>query len=347
MMKSNIFDLNFEELRKILMDWDEPDYRTQQIWEGLYVQFWSEAETFSSLPLPLRRKLAQEFEFNSLAVDRSMQSKDGETLKYLYKSRDETAIETVLMSYSDRNTVCVSSQVGCAMGCGFCATGNMGFSRNLTTGEIVEQVIKAANQFRTHGKKLTNVVFMGMGEPFHNYPAVMKAVEIINDKRGFSLGARRITISTVGLVPGIRQFTSENSQVNLAISLHAADDELRTSLMPVNNKYPISVLMEACQEYIEETHRRISIEWALIDGVNDSADQAYKLVRLIKGKLFHVNLIRLNPVKHYFGIPTGTKKAANFQSILTAAGISCTFRVRRGIDIQAGCGQLASESKVT
>lgn len=347
MMKTNIFDLNFEELRKILIDLDEPDYRTQQIWEGLYVQFWSDAGSFSSLPLPMREKLAEKFEFNSLTVDRFMQSKDGETLKYLFKLQDEETIETVLMSYSDRNTVCISSQVGCAMGCGFCATGNMGFSRNLSTGEIVEQVIRAAGQFRTQGKKLTNVVFMGMGEPFHNYRAVMKVVGIINDKRGFSLGARRITISTVGLVPGIKQLKNENSQINLAISLHAADDELRTSLMPINNKYPISVLMEACQEYINKTHRRISIEWALIDGVNDSADQAHKLVRLIKGKLFHVNLIRLNPVKHYFGNPTGTKRAADFQSILTAAGISCTFRVRRGIDIQAGCGQLASESLVT
>jgi len=344
MMKSNIFDLNFEELRDILIDWDEPEYRTQQIWEGLYVQLWSDAESFSSLPLSLREKLAEEFVFNSITVDRSMQSKDGETLKYLFKLRDEAAIETVLMSYSERNTVCISSQVGCAMGCGFCATGNMGFSRNLSTGEIVEQVIRAADQFRTQGKKLTNVVFMGMGEPFHNYSAVLKVIDIINDKRGFSLGARRITISTVGLVPGIKKFTGENSQINLAISLHAADDELRTSLMPVNTKYPISVLMEACQEYIDKTHRRISIEWALIDGVNDNADQAHKLVRLIKGKLFHVNLIRLNPVNHYFGNPTGTKRAADFQSILTAAGISCTFRVRRGIDIQAGCGQLASES---
>jgi len=233
MMKSNIFDLNFEEIRDILIDWDEPEYRTQQIWEGLYVQLWSDAESFSSLPLSLREKLAEEFVFNSITVDRSMQSKDGETLKYLFKLGDEAAIETVLMSYSDRNTVCISSQVGCAMGCGFCATGNMGFSRNLSTGEIVEQVIRAADQFRTQGKKLTNVVFMGMGEPFHNYSAVLKVIDIINDKRGFSLGARRITISTVGLVPGIKKFTGENSQINLAISLHAADDELRTSLMPV------------------------------------------------------------------------------------------------------------------
>ena len=344
-MKTNIFDLNFEDLRNILIGWGEPEYRTQQIWEGLYVQFWKTPESFSSLPLPLRKKLADQFEFENIHVDRFVQSQDGETTKYLFKMQDGTAIETVLMSYSDRNTVCISSQVGCAMGCGFCATGNMGFSRNLSTGEIIEQIIRTAEHLRDVGEKLTNIVFMGMGEPFHNYPAVMKVVDIINDQRGFSLGARRITISTVGLVPGIRKFTNENSQVNLAISLHAADDELRSSLMPVNNKYPISDLMEACQEYINQTNRRISIEWALIEGVNDTADQAHKLVRLIKGKLFHVNLIRLNPVKHYFGIPTATNRAEKFQKILTSAGIPSTFRVRRGIDIQAGCGQLASESK--
>ena len=343
-MKTNIFDLDFDELRKILLAWDEPEYRTQQIWEGLYIQLWSGADAFTSLPLPLREKLAENFEFKNLIVDRALQSTDGETLKYLFKMKDGTTIETVLMSYSERNTVCISSQVGCALGCSFCATGNMGFSRNLSTGEIIEQIIRVEEQLRNQDKKLTNVVFMGMGEPFHNYPAVMKVVEIINDQRGFSLGSRRITISTAGLVPGIRKFTQENSQVNLAISLHAADDELRSSLMPVNDKYSISVLMDACQDYIKKTNRRISIEWALIDGVNDTADQAHKLVRLLKGKLFHVNLIRLNPVKHYFGNPTATNEAEKFQKILIAAGIPSTFRVRRGIDIQAGCGQLASES---
>lgn len=343
-MKTNIFDLNFDELRKILIDWEEPEYRAQQIWEGLYVQLWSEPDLFSSLPLSLREKLVENFEFKSLEIKKSLQSTDGETLKFLFQLKDGAAIETVLMSYSERNTVCISSQVGCAMGCDFCATGNMGFSRNLSAGEVVEQVIRAAGLLRKQGKKLTNVVFMGMGEPFHNYSAVMKVVEIINDQRGFSLGARRITISTVGLVPGIKKFKNENSQVNLAISLHAADDELRSSLMPVNKKYPISLLMEACQNYQDSTRRRISIEWALIEGVNDTADQAHKLVELIKGKLFHVNLIRLNPVKHYPGNPTTTDRAADFQSIILAAGIPCTFRVRRGIDIQAGCGQLARES---
>ncbi len=344
MTKTNIFDLDFDELQKILVAWEEPEYRTQQIWEGLYIQLWSSADAFTSLPLPLRQKLTEKFEFKNLVVAEAQQSADGETLKYLYELNDATAIETVLMSYSDRNTVCISSQVGCAMGCGFCATGNMGFSRNLTAGEIIEQIVRSEEHWRNQGKKLTNVVFMGMGEPFHNYSAVMKVLDIINDQRGFSLGARRITISTVGLVPGIRRFAEENLQVNLAISLHAADDELRSSMLPINDKYPISELISACQEYIEKTNRRISIEWALIEGVNDTADQAHKLVRLIKGKLYHVNLIRLNPVKHYAGLPTPTNAAENFQRILVSAGIPCTFRVRRGIDIQAGCGQLASKS---
>jgi 23S rRNA (adenine2503-C2)-methyltransferase len=339
-MKPNIFNLNFEELKQTLLNWGEPGYRAQQIWDGLYLQFWPDPELFTPLPLTLRDRLADHFDFKSLSPAKTLLSEDGETQKILYTLRDGSAIETVLMSYTGRNTVCISCQVGCAMDCGFCATGNMGFSRNLEVGEILEQVVKTSTQLKQDGKTLTNIVFMGMGEPFHNYSSV-----ILNDPGGFSFGARRITISTAGLVPGIRRFAKQKSQVNLAISLHAADDRLRSSLMPVNKKYPITELLDACREYINNTHRRISIEWALIEGINDTAEQAHKLAELIKGELFHVNLIRLNPVKHYSGIPTGTDQAAAFQNILLSAGVPCTFRVRRGIDIQAGCGQLASDSK--
>ena len=344
MKKDNIFDLNYFEIEQIIQGWEEPAYRALQIWEGLYQQYWTTPDQFSNLPLSLRNQLDQNYILTALAPDKILSSDDGETTKYLFRLSDGAAIETVLMSYSNRNTVCISSQVGCAMGCDFCATGNMGFTRNLSAGEIVEQVIRAAQIFRSHGRNLTNLVFMGMGEPFHNYDAVLKSIDILNDQRGLSLGARRMTISTVGLVPGIRRFAAEGSQVNLAISLHAADDQLRSTLMPVNKKYPLLELMAACQDYILKTRRRVSIEWALIDRVNDMPEQAYKLAELIKGKLFHVNLIRLNPVKHYSGSPTGTDQAAVFQNILIKAGIQCTFRVRRGLDIQAGCGQLASES---
>jgi 23S rRNA (adenine2503-C2)-methyltransferase len=343
MKKANIYDSNFEELSAIIQDWGEPSYRAVQIWEGLFHHYWSSWESFTTLSLPLRTKLNENFQLNTIQQDQEQRSEDGETTKLLYRLNDDTAIETVLMSYRERYTVCISSQAGCAMGCDFCATGDLGFIRNLTTGEIVEQVIRAAEIFQLKNKKLTNVVFMGMGEPFHNYSAVLKASKILNDPVGFSLGARRITISTVGLVPGIKKFAQEKTQMNLAISLHAADDELRSSMMPVNKKYPISDLMKACQEYISLTNRRISIEWALIEGVNDTEEQAHKLIGLIKGKLFHVNLIRLNPVKHYSGNPTNTDQAATFQKQILDAGIPCTFRVRRGIDIQAGCGQLASQ----
>jgi len=345
MKKVNIFDYSYKELGKAFQGWDEPLYRSQQVWEGLYRQFWSKPESFTTLSLQLRDKVKKVFDFNSITLDKEQYSEDGETTKYLYRLNDGNVIETVLMEYTERNTVCISCQVGCAMGCSFCATGNLGYNRNLSVGEIVEQVIRTAEILNGNGKKLTNVVYMGMGEPFHNYDAVMKSANILNDQKGFSLGSRRITISTVGLVPGIKKFASEKSQMNLAISLHAADDKLRSSLMPVNKKFPISELMIACQEYIEQTNRRISIEWALIDGINDTEEQAIKLRELIKGKLFHVNLIRLNPVEHYSGIPASSDQAENFQSILLDSGIPCTFRVRRGIDIQAGCGQLASQAK--
>jgi len=221
----------------------------------------------------------------------------------------------------------------------------MGLTRNLSQGEIVEQVVLTAVDLKTNGRTLTNVVFMGMGEPFQNYRAVLGAIHVLNNSRGFGMGARRFTISTVGLIPGIKHFTEENTQINLAISLHAADDELRSSIVPINKKYPISQLLAACEEYIHTTGRRITIEWALMDSINDTEDQANKLVSLISGMLVHVNLIQLNPVAHYTGEPALDHETHRFQNILIDAGIPCTIRLRRGIDIQAGCGQLASVSK--
>lgn len=344
-MRFNLFDLDYEELSEVIQSWNEPAYRTQQIWQGIFQKFWNSPEEFTTLSISLRKKLDKKFIFGVLNPEKDLQSNDGSTRKILYRLEDNAAIETVIMGYTDRNTVCISSQVGCGMGCNFCATGNMGFVRNLSPGEIVEQVVKAAADLGQNGKRLTNVVFMGMGEPFHNYQPVMNAVKILNDPRGFGMGTRRFTISTVGLIPEIRRFMEDNTQINLAISLHAADDMLRSSIVPINRKYPLGELIAVCRQYIQKTNRRITFEWALIDGVNDTEEQARKLSKLISDMLAHVNIIQLNPVSHYSGKPAEEEKALKFKKILTDSGISCTIRLRRGIDIQAGCGQLASESK--
>jgi 23S rRNA (adenine2503-C2)-methyltransferase len=236
------------------------------------------------------------------------------------------------------------------MGCVFCATGQMGFKRMLSSGEIIEQVLYYARQLAVAGEHVTNVVVMGMGEPFHNYDSTMAAIQRLNDLRGFNLGARRFTISTVGLVPGIKRFTQEHSQINLAISLHAADDELRSRLLPINKKYPLEELFSACHEYILNTHRRLSFEWALIQGVNDTPEQAHLLSQRLSRFRFggsilcHVNVIPLNPTHQYEGNASTRQRAVAFQSILEQAGVPCTIRLRRGIDIQAGCGQLAGQN---
>lgn len=343
-MDANLYDLGFEELSDLLREINQPAYRAKQIWQGLYQNLWTDMSQFSNLPLSLRDQLISQYTLGELRLEKELASTDGQTIKYLYRLEDGSAIETVLMAYQDRNTVCISSQVGCAMGCKFCATGNMGFIRNLSSGQIIEQVLNSAAILSSNGKKLTNVVLMGMGEPFHNFPAVQKAITVLNNADGFGMGMRRFTISTVGIIPGIEKLTEERSQVNLAISLHAADDQLRSKLIPINSKYNISALITACDQYLEANGRRITIEWALIDGVNDTTEQARMLVDLIKGKLFHVNLIQLNPVDHFAGKPTLDHNARNFQKIVEAAGIPCTIRLRRGIDIQAGCGQLANKT---
>jgi 23S rRNA (adenine2503-C2)-methyltransferase len=336
-----IYDLDFELLRETLSVWGEPTYRARQLWQGLYQSLWQAPQDFTNLPGKLRRRLSEEFCFTNLKPLTVIQSSDGETRKTLFQLPDERAIEAVLMRYSSRRTLCISTQAGCAMGCVFCATGQMGFRRNLTSGEIVEQVLFYARQLNTSGERVTNIVLMGMGEPFHNYDATMQAIERLNHPDGFNFGARRFTISTVGLVPAIRRFAEEKHQVNLAVSLHAATDDLRSSLLPINRKYPLDVLFQACREYVENTHRRITFEWALIQGVNDTLDQARELCNRLEGMLCHVNVIPLNPTKRYEGQASTQQQARLFKDELEKHGIPCTIRVRRGIDIQAGCGQLA------
>jgi 23S rRNA (adenine2503-C2)-methyltransferase len=340
------FDLNESDLTSLLAGWGEPVFRARQIWTGVYQQLWQEPEDFTNLPHKLRERLFSELSFSGMSPQTVLTSKDKETVKTLLKLDDGSAIETVLMRYSQRRTLCISSQAGCAMGCVFCATGQMGFKRHLTSGEITAQVLYYARQLKSTGEKVTNVVVMGMGEPFHNYDATLAAIDRLNDPQGFNLGARHFTISTVGLVPMIIRFAKEKRQINLAISLHAANDAHRAALLPVAKKYPLADLMDACRYYVDMTHRRITFEWALIRNINDSAESANELVRLVRGLLCHVNIIPLNPTNSYSGQATTHERAVTFRDILIDAGIPCTIRLRRGIDIQAGCGQLAGQTNL-
>ena len=339
-----IYDLDLPMLQALLASWGQPTYRAGQIWQGLYQKLWNQPEQFSNLPETLRQQLAAEVRFSALQPVKVLQSSDGETVKTLFNVPDERAVEAVLMRYSERRTLCISTQAGCAMGCVFCATGQMGFKRHLTSGEIVEQVLYYARQLEQAGEHVTNVVVMGMGEPFHNYQNTLAAIDRLNDERGMNLGARRFTISTVGLVPAIRRFAMEKRQINLAISLHAANDELRSSLLPINRKHPLSELIDTCRQYVELTSRRVTFEWALIEEVNDTPDHARELVNLVRGMMCHVNVIQLNPTRRYGGKAASHQRAEAFCAVLEKAGIPCTIRIRRGIDIQAGCGQLATEN---
>ncbi len=345
-----IYDLSQAELKALFESWGEPAFRTQQVWKGLYRHLWASTDEFTQLPLTLRQRLQETLRLEALTPVHISESEDRQTLKTLFKLKDQRVIEAVLMKYSPtthknkgRRTLCISSQAGCAMGCSFCATGQMGFARNLSSGEIVAQALYYARLLRDHGEKVTNIVLMGMGEPFHNYDQSLTAIDRLNSPEGFNFGARRFTISTVGIVPMIRRFADEQRQVNLAISLHAVDDTQRSSMMPVNKKYPIDAILRVCHYYAEKTKRRITFEWALIDGINDTEDVAQKLVTLLRGLMCHVNAIPLNPTRGFHGRATTRQSAARFKKILESSGVPCTIRMRRGIDIQAGCGQLAGD----
>jgi 23S rRNA (adenine2503-C2)-methyltransferase len=336
-----IYDLDPTGLSDLLGRWNEPAYRVKQIWQGLYRRFYNAPDQFTNLPVPLRDKLASDLRFTALTPVSQLASSDRQTVKTLFRLHDGFVVEAVLMKYDDRRTICISSQAGCAMGCVFCATGQMGFKRHLSSGEIAAQVMHYARLLGEQEERVTNIVVMGMGEPFHNYDNTLAAMDRLNDADGFNFGARRITISTVGLVPAIRRFADEMRQVNLAVSLHAADDETRSKMMPVNKKHNIAELLEACRYYVEKTGRRITFEWALIHEVNDTPETARHLAARLKGLLCHVNAIPLNPTTGYHGKPTDRERAQIFKETLERAGIPCTIRMRRGIDIAAGCGQLA------
>jgi len=339
----SFYELTLEDLTKLLQDFGEPIFRARQLWRNAYKRLLDNPEEMTDIPRDLQRRISETFTFTSLETQATARSDDGNTEKVLFSLSDGQMIEAVLMRYQRRRTVCISTQIGCAMGCVFCATGQMGLERNLTTGEMVEQVIHFARYLAKEDQRMTNLVIMGMGEPFHNYQATMQAIKRLNDPTGFKFGARRITISSIGIVPMIKRFAQENYQVNLAVSLHAATDELRSELVPINQRYPLDELIPSCQEYVQQTGRRITFEWALIHKVNDGLDQAQALVDLIQGLNCHVNLIPLNPTQGYVGRATSQERAKSFHDFLTKHKVPCTIRVRQGVDINAGCGQLATE----
>jgi 23S rRNA (adenine2503-C2)-methyltransferase len=332
------YDLDRGALAELLAG--EPRYRVDQVWDGLYRQLAEPAE-MTSLPKTLRARLDDAAQ-PALAPVAESTDATGDTVKWLFELEGGARIETVLMHYPDRTTVCVSSQAGCAMGCGFCATGQAGFQRQLTTGEIVEQVVWAARRSRDGGRRLGNVVFMGMGEPLANLDYVWPAVERLHGDVGLS--ARHLTISTVGMVPGIRRLAASDLPVNLAVSLHAANDDLRDELVPINRRYPLSVLMAACADHLRAKGRRLSFEWALIDGTNDRERDARELAELCRGLPLpaHVNLIPLNPTPGYPTRGTPREGVRRFRNQLDDLGVNATVRRNRGTDIDAACGQLAA-----
>ncbi len=336
------YDLDRDALGDLLTG--EPRYRVDQVWDGLYRQA-AELDDLTTLPKQLRGALATELPLTLDPVAESI-SADQATVKWLWSLRDGASVETVLMHYPERSTVCVSTQAGCAMACGFCATGQAGFERNLTTGEIVEQVVRAIQRARTGPtpRRVSNIVFMGMGEPMANYDRVWGAVERLHGDLGIS--ARHLTISTVGILPGIRRLATESLPVNLAVSLHAANDVLRDELVPINKRYPLADLAEACAAYLAAKNRRLSFEWALIDGVNDRPSDAQELAAYARSLRAHVNLIPLNPTPGFLTRGTPPARVRAFRDELEALGANATVRQNRGTEIDAACGQLRANHEI-
>ncbi|MBV8372504.1 MAG: 23S rRNA (adenine(2503)-C(2))-methyltransferase RlmN [Candidatus Eremiobacteraeota bacterium] len=310
-------------------------------------EFVPSVDAVTTLPKELRAALAaRNFLFSSLEVSAVQHSNDAQTTKALFRLHDGSEVEAVLMEHAaERTTVCISSQAGCAFACAFCSTGQAGFTRNLDPVEIFDQALYFARDLSKRGRRITNVVFMGMGEPFHNYENVMNAVALLNDPQGFGLGHRHITISTVGLVDKIDRFAGEHLQVNLAISLHASNDVLRSSFMPVNRRFAIGELMESCARYVNKTHRKVFFEYVMLEGVNDGVDCARELAALMRGHLYHVNLIPYNATPAGPFSATSDARIWEFANILDAAGVPTTVRRNMGRDIAAACGQLRAQTQ--
>ena len=339
-MKKNLKDYNIDDLKEIFVALDEKAYRAEQVFNWIYKENVTSIDDMTNLSLDLREKLNNEFSLHNFNISKKLESKDG-TKKYLFDLLDGNAIETVLMEYKHGFSICVSSQIGCKMGCKFCASTGIPFIRNLTPGEIVEQILAVE---RDTGIKISNIVFMGIGEPLDNYDNVIKAIRIINNPKGLNIGARHISISTSGIVPNIYRLAEENIQCTLSISLHSADNKKRSEMMPVNNAYNIGELIKACKDYINMTNRRISFEYALAKDDNDNLDDAKKLVKLLKGMLCHVNLIPINKIENGKYSKSTNENIIRFRDFLNDNGIVATIRRELGSDIDAACGQLRRQN---
>ena len=332
----NIKDYDLNELKEELIKIGEKPFRAEQIFKWLYQEKVKSFDDMTNLSLELREKLKQNYTICNFKILRKQESKDG-TIKYLFDVLDGNAIETVLMSYHHGYSICVSSQIGCKMGCKFCASTGINFIRNLSSGEIVEQILAVEQDT---GYKISNVVLMGIGEPLDNYDNVVNAIHIINNPKGINIGARHISLSTSGLVPKIYKLAEENIQCTLSISLHATNNKKRSSMMPVNDAYPIEELIKACKDYIEKTHRRISFEYALAKDNNDNIEDAKELVKLLKGMICHVNLIPINKIENGKFDKSSNENIIKFRDYLNDHGIVATIRRELGSDIDAACGQL-------
>jgi len=338
--------MNLKKIEKVFKK--EPPFRFKQAKKAVFQNLIENWQKATILPQNLRQALSENCPISELKPEKTLTSKGGETFKTLFELKDGLKIESVLMKHGSTNspragrrTICVSSQVGCAMGCQFCATGQQGFKRNLTSGEMIEQILFFARLLERD--RITNVVFMGMGEPFLNYNNVLEAIKILNDKDGFNLGVRRISISTVGITEGIKKLAEEKLQANLAVSLHAPNNELRNKLILANKNYPIEKILAAVDDYIKKTKRRVMFEYLMIDGVNDSEKEAEELSKIMKKPLYFVNLISFNPIGHLDFKPSPGWKIKKFKEVLEKNGIAVTQRYRFGREIQAACGQLAGE----
>lgn len=332
----NIKDYNLEDLKQEMLSIGEKPYRAEQIFKWIYIDKVKTFEEMTNLSLELRKKLEENYTMCNFKILKKQESSDG-TKKYLFDVLDGNAIETVLMEYNSWKTICVSSQIGCKMGCKFCASTGIPFVRNLTSGEIVEQILAVEQDIQG---RISNVVFMGIGEPLDNYENVIKAIKIINNPKGINIGARHISVSTSGLVPRIYDLANENIQCTLSISLHATTDEKRSSMMPVNNRYNIAELMQACRDYIKITNKRISFEYALAKDNNDNLEDAKELVNLLKGMICHVNLIPINKIENGKFTKSSNENIIKFRDYLNEHGIVATIRRELGSDIDAACGQL-------
>ena len=332
----NIKDYNLDELKEELINIGEKPFRTEQIFKWIYQDKVKDFDDMTNISLDLRKKLKENYTICNYNILKKQESKDG-TIKYLFDVLDGNAIETVLMSYHHGYSICVSSQIGCKMGCKFCASTGINFVRNLTSGEIVEQILAVEQDT---GVRISNVVFMGIGEPLDNYDNVVNAIRIINNQKGLNIGARHISVSTSGLVPKIYKLAEENIQCTLSISLHATNNEKRSSMMPVNNSFPIEELIQACKNYIAKTNRRISFEYALAKDNNDNLQDAKELVKLLRGMLCHVNLIPINKIENGDYIKSSNENIMKFRDYLNEHGIVATIRRELGSDIDAACGQL-------